>query len=888
MSPFRRIWNVIRRRRLDDELRQEVDTHLALIEEEERADGFGPEEARRRALTRFGSPIASRERTLEAVVAMWLENLCKEFVFAARRLMRSPTFSIAAVLTLALAIGANDAIFAVVYRVILNPLPFADSARVVSLEDGIPSRNVPIGFNSLTTQIYYAYLDRARSLESLALYRIEDRALTAQGDPERVPTARVTPSLASVLRIAPVAGRWFTEAEGIPGGAQVAVLSYGLWTRRYGADPNILGRIVTLDGVSTAVVGVMPAWFTFPNTTIEAWTPLPLTRASATESYSFTGIARLRQGATVAEARAELNRLHLALEHDYPGNGYSQLVAAPATLIEATTGRVASALWIVLASVGLVLLVACANVANLFLVRSEIRRREVMLRAALGAGKGAIARYFLCESVLLSLSGGILGFGLAWGGIQLLVALGPTNLPRLNEVRLDAVALLYTCGLIMLTAVAFGGLPLLRPTPIAVALRDGGRGQTQDRTRHRTRQLLMGGQVALALVLLVASGLMLRSFQKLRAVNPNFDAASALTFRVGLPAADYPDRARMAAAHVAIIDELSRLPGALAVSAATCPPLIEGCNQGGALFVEGQPLQPGQQPPVVLRRAVAGGFFETMGMRIIRGRSIARGDVERNEPMAVITESLARTAFAGRDPIGLHVRFGNRPLPSGDGGWLTVAGVVADTPVLSLAETRTLPQLYMPLFASRQVPLPPRTDVMTFVVKTAGAPAGLTAAARAAVARVDPKLALAQIRTLQDLLDRSSSQMAFTMVLLAIAAAVALTLGLIGIYGVMSYIVSQRTAEIGVRLALGAAPGSVARMIVRQGGLVALAGVAVGVLAAFAGSRLIDSVLFGVSSRDPGVFVSTTLLLLTVAIVACWIPARRAARLSPLEALRTE
>jgi putative ABC transport system permease protein len=888
MSPFRRIWNAIRRRRLDEELREEVASHLALIEEEERANGLSAEQARRRALTRFGSPVASRERSLEAIVAMWLENLCKEFVFAARRLTRSPAFTVAAALTLTLAIGANAAIFAVVNRVILNPLPFADSARVVSLEDGMPSRNVPFGFNSLTTQLYYAYLERAHSLESVALYRIEDRALTGQGDPERVLTARATPSLSSVLRVAPVIGRWFTEAEGAPGGPQVTLLSYSLWTRRYGADPNILGRIVALDGVSTEVVGVLPVWFTFPNAAVDAWTPLPLTRASATENYSFTGVARLRPGATVSEAGAELNQLHVALEREYPGNGYRQLVSAPATLIQATIGRVSRALWILLASVGLVLLVACANVANLFLVRSEIRQREVMLRSALGADKGAIARYFLCESLLLSAAGGILGFALAWGAIRLLVAFGPANLPRLNEVRLDAVALLFTLGLVMLTAVAFGGLPLLRSTPIAAALRDGGRGGTEGRGRHRTRQLLMGGQVSLALVLLVASGLLLRSFQELRAVNPNFDPASALTFRIGLPPADYPDRGRMAAAHAAIIDELSRLPGVRVVSAGTCLPLLEGCNQGGALFIEGQPMQPGQQPPIVLRRAVAGGFFETMGMRIVRGRSITRGDIDRNEPIAVITESLAKTAFAGVDPIGRHVRFGNRPLPSGDGGWLTVAGVVADTPIIALGETRALPQLYMPIFSSRQVPLPPRTDAMTFVVKTVVPPAGLTAAARAAAARVDPKLALAQIRTLQELLDRSSSQLAFTMVLVGIAAAIALALGLIGIYGVMSYIVSQRTMEIGVRLALGAAPRAVAGMIVKEGGLVALTGIAVGMVAAFAGSRLVESVLYGVSSHDPGVFAVATLLLLVVAAFACWIPARRAARLSPLEALRTE
>jgi putative ABC transport system permease protein len=886
MSPIRRIWNVVRRRRLDEELRREVDTHLALIEEEERANGVSAEQARRRALARFGSPRASRERSLEAIVATWLENLGKDFVFAARRLTRSPAFTAAAVLTLALALGANAAIFAVVYRVILNPLPFADSARVISLEDGMPSRNVPFGFNSVTTQLYYAYLDRAHSLESVALYRIEDRALTGSGDPERVLTSRVTPSLASVLHVAPVRGRWFTEAEGVPGGPSVTVISHGLWARRYGADPDILGRIVVLDGVSTTVVGVMPASFTFPNATIDAWTPLPLTRASATENYSFTGVARMRQEATVAGVRAELNRLHLDLERESPGNGYSQLVSSATTLIEATIGRVSGGLWIVLASVGLVLLVACANVANLFLVRSEARRREVVLRCALGADRAAIARYFLCESVLLSMAGGILGFGLGWGAVQLLVALGPANLPRLNEVRIDAVALLFTLGLVMLTALAFGCVPLLRSTPIAATLHEGGRGSTQ--SGHRTRQLLMGGQVALALVLLVSSGLMLRSFQKLRAVNPNFDAASALTFRIGLPPADYSDRGRIAAAHVAIIDELSRLPGTTAVSAATCVPLVEGCNQGGALFIEGHSMQPGQQPPIVLRRAVAGGFFETMGMRVVRGRSIARGDVERNEPIAVITESLAKVAFAGTDPIGRRVRFGNRPLPSGDGGWLTIAGVVADTPVLALGETRTLPQLYMPLYATRQVPLPPRTDAMTFVMKTSVPPAGLTAAARAAVARVDPKLALAQIRTLQDLLDRSSSQMAFTMVLIAIAAAVSLTLGIIGIYGVMSYIVSQRRSEIGVRLALGAEPRSVAAMILRQGSVVATAGVVAGLVASMAGTRLIASLLYGISPRDPAVFAGTTLLLVIVAALACWLPARRASRLSPLEALRTD
>jgi predicted permease len=459
------------------------------------------------------------------------------------------------------------------------------------------------------------------------------------------------------------------------------------------------------------------------------------------------------------------------------------------------------------------------------------------------------------------------------------------NLPRLDEVRIDGVVWAFTFILSLLTAVALGLIPVLRFTPLAESLHESRGWSTVSRARYRARYLLMGVQIALALILLVASSLMLRSFQKLRTVDPGFNATSALTFGIGFPRSSYPERTKLVATHRAIVDRLSALPGVAAVSASTCLPLSEReLCQAGPLFSEAHPLPPGT---FVAVRAVDAGYFQTMGMRVLRGRGIDRGDVDREEPAVVVNQALVNVVFPGQDPIGQRVRLGNPSLtPTPE--WLTIAGVVANTPIRGLAEPAPFPQLYVPIFASRNVNMAPRLDAMSYVVRTSITPESLVDSVRRAIAEADPNLALAQVRTLQDILDRAAAQMAFTMVLLATAASVSLLLGVIGIYGAMSYIVSQRTGEIGIRLALGAEPGSVARMIVWQGGAVALAGIAVGLVSAFAGSRLIQSLLYGVSPRDPGVFAGTTGLLLAVVLLACWLPARRAARLSPLEALRTE
>ena len=832
-----------------------------------------------------------------------LERMWQETRFAGRRLARSPAFTLASVLTLALAIGANAAIFAVVERVVLNPLPYPESDRLVVVDHGAERLNLHSGLN-FTPGLFYHYSERARTLAGIAIYNTDELTLTGDGPPERVAVVRATPSLASVLQVSPAVGRWFGDKDGTPGALHVAVLSHGLWTRRYGGDANIIGRLITLSGVATEVVGVMGAGYAFPDTRVDVWSPMQLARSQGFGFFGRMSVARLRPDVRAADVQRELNGLIGDLPQAFPGdiqaagNGREiNLFPIVKTLKDATIGGVAYALWILFASVGLVLLVACANVANLFLVRSETRQREVGVRRALGATRAGIVRYFLSESLLLAAAGGVAGVAIAWGAVRFLIAYGPANLPRLHEIKLDGVAVLVAFVVSVLAALAFGAIPLLSGTPLASSLHEIGRANTAGRSRHRSRQILMVGQVALALVLLVSSGLMVRSFQRLRAVDPGFDASSALTFAVGLPERDYPTREAAVAAHHAILGRLSALPGVTTASVTTCLPLTFpfGCF-GNTLRVEGRAYSAGAIPPPALFRAVSGGYFETMGMHILRGRGIDRGDVDRHEPIVVINKALAEQFFPNQNPIGQRIASNRPPAREGEAPartWLRIVGVVGTTPTFALAEASPLGQLFMPMSIAGGPDIPdstltgPNIAVMHYVVRSA-TPASLLPSVRRAVDAVDPKLPLAQVRALQSILDGASAQMAFTMALIVIAAGVALVLGVIGIYGAMSYIVSQRTGEIGIRLALGAEPGTVARMIVRQGSVVAAVGIAVGLAAAAAGSRLIQSLLYGVSPRDPVVFGGVTALLVAVILLACWLPARRAARLSPLTALRAQ
>ena len=834
-------------------------------------------------------PIHRRSSTDVERQARPMDTIGQELRHAARRLTRSPAFTIAAVLTLALAIGANASIFAVVHRVLLNPLPYGDPDRLISLDYGVPAVNVPSGMNAMSWQLFHQLADNATTLEGVAAYETAEMTVTGDGEPDRIRVAKATPSLVSVLQAPPALGRWFTSDEGVPGGPTVAVLSHGFWMRRYAGDRSMLGRRVTLNGLSVEIAGVMPPSFAFPDPMIDLWLPAQSTRASATFLFTAAGVARLRGGASINDARAEITNLIAALARVSPNQ--RGIVSTALPLRDAMVGRVADMLWILLASVGLVLLVGCANVANLFLVRSEARQRDVAIRRALGAGRSGIARYFLAESAIVSIAGAAVGLLLTWGAVRLLVQLAPAGLPRLEEVRLDAAVVSFTVGLSVLAMFALGAIPLVRVAPLTASLHESGRGQTAGRGRHRIRQLLMASQVAFALILLVGSGLMIRSVQRLRAVDPGF-SGTALTFRIGLPNRAYPTRRAAVAAHQAILDQLATLPGVTNVATSTCLPLDGRCF-GNTLIVEGRPITVGVRS-VASFRAVTDGYLQAMGIRLLRGQPIDRGMIERGEQNILINKVLADSLFPGQDAIGKRVRSSTPPnSPLGIPPWLTIVGIVANTSTNALAEPAPLPQVYMPVSIAGGPEIPanaligPNVATTSYVVRTA-APIELAGAVRRAVATVDSNLAVAQVRTLQEILDRAAAQMAFTMILIAIAATVALLLGIVGIYGVMSYIVSQRTGEIGVRLALGADPGSVAGMIVRQGGTVAVAGIALGLVGALAAGRLMASLLYRVSPRDPVVFVATTTILLVVALAACWLPARRAARLNPLDALRAE
>ena len=880
-----RLRSLFGRDALSADFSAELDAHLqSHIDDNVRA-GMTVEEARRQALITLGGLDMTKETHRDQRGIPPIESCARELRQAFHRLRRSPGFSAAAVLSLALAIGANVAIFAVVERVVLNPLPYPHSEQLAALDFGMPARNLPAGFNSMTVREYFYYAENTRTMESLAVSRTEDRTLTGGTSAERIRVARTTPSLASVLRVVPEAGSWLPQ-DRPRGPAPVAVLSHGLWIRRFGADPSILGRSIMLNGVATTVVGVMPASFAYPDARVDLWIPEPFLQANGDDSYSYNGVARLKDGVSIDAVRAEINQLTHSLHAVAPGNGYDALVATTLSLQDATVGQIAVALWILLASAAVVLLIACANIANLFLVRSEARQREIIVRRALGAGSGGIAGYFFAESLLLSLAGGALGLLAAWYGVRLLVAFGPSDLPRLHEIALAPIHATFTAVLTALAGLVFGIVPLARLGRAGLSLHVSARGATAGRRSQRIRQALMAGQVALALVLLVISGLLFRSFMRLRAVDPGFDPTSTLTFQIGLPRTDYPDRQRIAGAHQAILERLTALPAVTAASLINCVPLSgRGFCGGAPLFIEGEPARRGGEAarPIVAIRPVGEAIFNAMGMRILRGRGITRADQETNQPVAVVNDTLARIAFPGDDPLGKRIRLGPHVQAQ---LWFSIVGVVKTTPTISLTEPSQVPKMYVPIFATRDVW--PAIDVMTYVVRAATPPHALTTSARNAVKSIDPNLALAQVRTLQDLLDASAAPRAFTMTLIVIAASTALLLGIVGIYGVVSYVVSQRTSEIGVRLALGAEPSAVMRMVVRQGGLVALGGISVGLVVALAGGQAISSLLYQVSPRDPQVLVVMTGTLLAIALLACWIPARRAAHIDPLVALRME
>ena len=805
---------------------------------------------------------------------------------AAHRLARDPGFSLLAILTLALGIAANTAIFGVVHGILLRPLPYPEADRLVIAGHSAPGLDLAgIGQSE---PLFLRYREHNRSFSGMALFRSRSAALTGEGEPERLDGAQVSSGFFATLGVAPSRGRDFVVADEQPGAPPVAVLGDALWHRRFGADPQIVGRTIVLDGVAHEVVGVAPPDLRYPPDA-ELYAAMTFDPEDLRlGAFSTNGLARLRDGVSIEAAVTDLNRLIADLEATFPGESAAPVLARAGFVAEARTlredvvGEVESRLWMLLGVVAVVLLIACANVANLFVVRGEARQRETAVRVALGASRRRLAREALAESVILSVAAGALGLLGAAGAIRLLVRFGPAELPRLSEVSIDGRVVSFDFALALATGIAFGLLPLVQPRlrRLAETLSDGARGSIGGKARAGARRVLVGAQVALALVLLIAAGLMVRSFARLADIDLGFRPAGAVTATVSLPASSYQDDETAARFYRGLVDRLRALPGVTGAGVTSMLPLAGQFSGSGHRF-EDRPASE-QELPVVLGTAyVTAGTVETIGIPLRAGRTLEPADAEHRTGAVLVSESLARVRWPGEDPLGKRLFPGGPPEDDPD-PWYTVVGVVGDVRNILVEEPPEI--VYYPLLAKTD-------DLWTIrdasvVLRTGGDPMALVEALRRTVWDLDPTLPIANVRTLDERVRQARAETAFTVVLLLIAAAVSLTLGTVGTFGIVSYLVARRRSEIGVRMALGARAADVAALVVREGLIVAGAGGAIGLLAAAAATRWMESILFEVSPLDPATFLGVSAVLLAAVLAATWIPARRAARIDPALALR--
>lgn len=820
--------------------------------------------------------------------------------YAWRSLRRAPAFTIAASLTLALGVGATTAIFSVVNAVLLRPLPYSEPARLVGIWHTLPGVNIPQAGHSLGT--YFTYRKLTTDFEEMGAYDVNSVSLsdlTGGGQPERLLVAEITPTVLPVLRVSPLRGRNFTVAEGEPNAAPVAMISDALWRRRFGADPSLLGRTIELDGRAREVIGIMAPGFHFPDAKVQVWLPLILDPAATfAGGFDHTVIARLRPGVSNSAAESGLQRAMARIPELYPnlapGLSMAGIIENARMGVELhpmrddVIGAFGQVLWVVAATAGLVLLVACANVANLLLVRAEGRQKELTVRAALGAGRGRVLGHFFAEGVVLAIIGGALGLALAAIGVGLLVRYGPAELPRLAEVSVDGTALAFAFIATLAASLLATFVPAMRQgnVNLGAMLREGGRSGTAGRARQQTRGLLVVAQVALALVLLSGSGLLARSVMRLQAVRPGFDATNVLTLRLDLPSAVYRQPAAMARFYEQLIDRLSGVPGVQTVGVTSKLPLqAEGSNLN-PVWREDRPLPPDALPPLAVFVRANGSYFQAMGIPLIAGRTFSSMTEAQSPFEVIVSRKLAREQWG--DSTGVSV-LGHR-VKTLNGTLYTVIGVVETVRDSSLAAPPTA-QVYFPVTTAADTGADRSIyglGTLSVVIRTAGDPLALIATVRREVFSLDPRLPIFNLRAMEDVVAQSFARISFTLLVLAVAAGVALVLGAIGLYGVIAYVVSLRTKEIGVRIALGARPGEVGRLVARQGVLLAGAGVAVGLVAFLLLARMLRGFLFEVSVTDPVTLVGVSTLLVAVAVGASWIPARRAARIDPVEAMRAE
>ncbi len=901
----------------EQEIVEELAQHLEDRWRELVAGGAGEDEARRLALAEFregnllakymaplrqahaaasisvGSPAEAHGANAGAPAGPVLRDVWQDLRYATRMVRRQPTFSLTVILTLALGIGATTAIFSVVNGVVIKPLPYPESENVVTIGVSAVFGSQRTPDFPLAPRMFASYAENGRSFQEFGLFTVGEVTVTGAGSPEHTSTLQVTRGILTVLDVQPALGRWFSPDDHRPGTEDTVILSGGYWQRRFGGDPAVIGRVMTIDSRPRAVIGVMPASFSVRGIPADLILPLRFdpTRADPgplPEGFCCRGIARLKPGATLTQANAAVAGMVEAWKRIENRAQLDDLQLGPAVrlLKDDVVGDVGRVLWVLLGSISVLLVIACANVANLLLVRAEGRGQELAVRTALGAAWGRIARALLVESLTLSLLGGLVGLALADGGLRMLLALAPANLPRLNEITIDATVLGFAVAASIASGLLFGLIPIVRfvrsksALSLADSIRGGGRSASAGKSQHRSQNALVVVQVALALVLLIGSGLMIRTFRNMRNVQPGFtDPATIQSVRVLLPAVDVPEPERVTRVQQDILDRLAAMSGVTSAAFLDQVPM-EPFRINAIVAAEGQDYGPKKIPPTRTIRIVSPGAFQTLGTPLLVGRDFTWDELYNQRNVAMVSESFARGEWSTVEgAIGKRVLIGTSQT------WQEVIAVVADVHDAG-AHMPAPPMIYWPARLQEFVAgtLLPRSVNFVMRSKRAGTET-FVREVRQAVAEVMPGLPVFQVRTLAEVYDQSMAPTSFSLILLAIAGGMALLLGIVGIYGVLAYAVTQRRREVGIRLALGARSGSVKRLFVYRGMMLSGVGIAIGTVVAAGITRWMSSLLFGVTPVDAVTFATAAMVLTLAALAASYLPAHRAAAVDPVETL---
>jgi putative ABC transport system permease protein len=871
------LWrNLFHKDRVDQEFTEEIQAYLDMVTEENIRQGLTPQEARRNALVEVGGVEQVQERVREIRMGQFIETTWRDIRFGVRALVHSPIFTVVTVLSLALGIGANTAIFSVVNGLLLRPLPYPESEQIVDVWHTPPQQSFPgLDRFSVSPANYLDWKAQSNAFEQMAIYTYTGLSLSTSNDPLPLIGAAVSSDFFSVLRTNAMQGRTFTPDEEQPGRDQVVVISHGLWQRAFGANPNIVGQTLTLNSRSFTVVGIMPAGFQLPREA-DLWVPLAWDdKERQTRSiHDYIVIARLKQSVSLPQAQAEMSTISTRLEQQYPeeNSGWGAVVIP---LREDLVGDIRTALLVLFSAVGFVLLIACANVANLMLARGANRQKEIAVRIALGAGRARLVRQLLTESVLLAVTGGVLGLLLAVWGSRMLVRLG--SLPNSGDIGIDTWALGFTLLVSFAAGIIIGIVPALQFTKSSLSetLKQGSGRTGGSPMKQHTRKALVVSEVALSLVLLIGAGLMIRSFWKLQNVDPGFDTSNALTMSVALTPIRYSEPHQQLAFLDRAMEQIRAVPGVVSVGTTTTIPLAGG-GSTQPFSIEGRPTGTIAEQPMAQTRYISPDYFKAIGIPLRQGRFFSDQDRDNSVPVIIISEAMARRFWPGENPIGKRLT----PSFHSKEGAREIVGVVGDVKARGL-DSDASTMMYLPY---KQAPRP----FMSFVVRTSSNPESLVQPVSRAIYSIDKEQALTDVQTMDQVLMQSLSDRRFNMTLLLTFAGVALVLAAVGVYGVMNYTVTLRRRELGIRMALGAKASDVLRLVLRQGLTLTLIGVGAGLISAYALTRLMASLLYGVTATDYLTFASVSAVLIVVGLVASFVPARRATKVDPTIALRTE